>query len=69
MLDTLAVGDVVENAGDYTTGGGNRNRGNRFYGLVTAVSEDSVTLEQYDTPAQAFAAQKAARTDLSTLNA
>lgn len=58
MLNVLKVGDVIENAGDYTSGGGNRSRGNRFYGMVTAISEEDVTIEEYDAPSEAFAAQK-----------
>lgn len=58
MLNCLKVGDVTENAGDYTAGGGSRSRGGRFYGVVTGISDDSVTIDQYKTSALAFAAQK-----------
>jgi len=56
----LRVGDAVEFAGDYFTGGGSRQK-DRHFRTVTAVTADALTMACYDTAREAIDAGAAAR--------
>jgi hypothetical protein len=57
LVGRLKVGDTVEFAADYTSGGGNKSR-TRWYGVVTAITDEELTVCQYETGRQAYKAAK-----------
>lgn len=58
IVDASLVGKAIEIAGDYISGGGNRSR-KRWYGVVRSVTDSEITIEQYETSAEAIRAARA----------
>jgi hypothetical protein len=66
LIEQLQLFDSVEFAADYTTGMGKRHR-KRWYGVVTAKTEDYILAEECKSGVKAVLLSKAKRTDPNAL--
>jgi hypothetical protein len=66
LVEQIGLFDAVEFAADYTTGAGNKQR-NRWYGVVTAKTDDFLQIEQCDSGAKAVLRSKHLRTSPEAL--
>lgn len=60
LVEGLRVGDPVEFAADYTNSRG-RKTWTRWYGVITGLTNEEMTVCQYDTGRQACKAAKLAK--------